>query len=132
MQNKLKTKTKIHFRFHCRFCFNFHFCFFLFLFSFSFLFLLFFFFIVFIFKFYYGTSRPPQRSSEKMFCKNAANLLEITPCRSVISVKMHSKNSSINLHFWEYSTGLDDIKIKVITMVLTSVMLVIIYCDWFY
>ena len=54
------------------------------------------------------------------------------PWRSVVSTKLHSKNSSINLHSWEYSTGLDDIRIKVITMVLTSVMLVIIYCDWFY
>ena len=49
-------------------------------------------------------------------------------CRSVISIKLHSQNSCINLHFWEYSTGLHDIKIKVITMVLISVMLVIIYC----
>ena len=23
------------------------------------------------------------------------------PCRSMISIKLHSKNSSINLHFWE-------------------------------
>ena len=34
--------------------------------------------------------------------------------------------------FWRMSTTLDDIKIEVITMVLTSMMLVIIYCDWFY
>ena len=33
--------------------------------------------------------------------------------------------------FLEMSTSLDDVKIKVITMVLISVMLVIIYCDWF-
>ena len=52
--------------------------------------------------------------------------------RSAISINLHSRNFSINLHFWEYSTGLDDIKIKVIAMVLTSVMLVIICCDWFY
>ena len=26
------------------------------------------------------------------------------------------------MHFWEYATRLDDIKIKVITMVLTSVI----------
>ena len=29
-------------------------------------------------------------------------------------------------------TSLDDTKIKVITMVLTSVMSVILFCDWFY
>ena len=43
------------------------------------------------------------------------------PCYSAISVKLHSKISSINLQFWDC---LDCIKIKVITMVVTSVMLV--------
>ena len=34
--------------------------------------------------------------------------------------------------FLGMSTSLDDTEIKVITMVLTLVMLVIINCDWFY
>ena len=34
--------------------------------------------------------------------------------------------------FLAMATSLDDIKIKVITMVLTSLMLVMIYYDWFY
>ena len=53
------------------------------------------------------------------------------PCRSVNSIKLHSKNSSINLHFSGMSTSLDGIKFKFITRVLTSVMLVIICCDCF-
>ena len=53
-----------------------------------------------------------------------------SPMENVISMTLHSKNSSINLS--AMSTSLDDIKIKVITMLLTSVMLAMIYCDWFY
>ena len=34
--------------------------------------------------------------------------------------------------FLEISTSMDGIKVKVITMVLTLIMLVIIYCDYFY
>ena len=131
---KMKTKTKIknplktkNNPFSFSFSFFFFFCFY-FCFSFSF------FFYFYSFYFINFTMAPLSHHSalQKDVFQKRSKFNGGHSCRSVISIKLHSKNFSINMQFWEYSTGLDDINIKVITMVLTTVMLVIIYRDWFY
>ena len=131
---KMKTKTKIKNTLKTKnnpFSFSFSFFFF---FLFLFLFFLFVFLLFLQLLFLNFTMAPLSHHSalQKDVFQKRSKFTGGHSCRIVISIKLHSKNFSINMQFWEYSTGLDDINIKVITMVLTTVMLVIIYRDWFY
>ena len=132
MKNKLKTKTKTYFGNH--FCSFFAFIFvfvivsffifvFVLVFVFAFVFLLF---LQLSFLNFITAPLGHYMFFRKHVLQKRSKFTGDHLCRSVISIKLHSK------HFWEYQTGLDDIKIKVVTMVLTSIMLVIIYGDWFY
>ena len=118
IESKNEAKT-FSFLFPFLFSFSFLFLFslsFLFLFSFSFLFS-FLFFFCFYFYFFFLILLWQLYATIVFFRKDVlqkrSKFTGDHPCRSVISIKLHSKNSSINLHIWQHLTVLDDIKIKV-------------------